>query len=599
MSRWMKLTRAAAVSVAAVVLLGSAAEANGKGVVAIMGATVFDATGAAPRVANVIVRDGKIVEVGPKARAPRGATVIDGKGKALLPGFFDVHTHWTPAGNPAVTPQIATAYLAAGVTTVNDFHESPESWAARRRWLSSLAAPTVNMTARMSTPGGHGADWADVNTTKWVNTPEAARAAVRELIPYKPDLIKAFADGWRYGTAPDNTSMDQGTLSALVEEAHKNGLKVATHTVTIERGRVAGRAKVDIIAHSLQDREIDAETIAAIKAGGTNYAPTLAVYEPVKPGQKPPEDPESPRFKQSVRKFGYALHNVKALHDAGVQVVLGTDAGMPGTVHGASTLREMELLVQAGLTPAEALIAGTAASARAMDAISDRGTIEVGKRADLVLVDGAPWANIGDLRRTNRVFLAGRQVFGPGTVLPPANSQTAMPSVAVGALVDDFERADGRTSLDTLRTDDMDGGIDRTVQVSQVIDRVGGGKALGLYAKMAVKDDARAGVILPLTRGSVQPADVRAFKGVRLDVRGDGGDYDLMVNTLNGRWARSFKAGPAWTTVEIPFAELKRAAGRGSATTPWNGADVVEVEVAGGREPGKKLWLEVDNVRFY
>ncbi|MET0272324.1 MAG: amidohydrolase family protein, partial [Phenylobacterium sp.] len=264
----MKLTQALA-ACAAALILGSAAPAAAHDSLAIMGATVFDATGAAPRVANVIVQDGRIVRIGPKARAPRGAAVIDARGKALLPGFFDVHTHWTPAGSPATTPQIATAYLAAGVTTVNDFHESPESWEPRRRWLATLAAPHVNMTARMSTTGGHGADWADVNTTKWVNTPEAARAGVRELLPYKPDVIKAFSDGWRYGTAPDSTSMDEGTLAALVDEAHKNGLKVATHTVTVERGRAAGRAKVDIIAHSLQDREIDADTVAAIKAGGT------------------------------------------------------------------------------------------------------------------------------------------------------------------------------------------------------------------------------------------------------------------------------------------------------------------------------------------
>jgi imidazolonepropionase-like amidohydrolase len=599
LSRFIKLTQAAGACAAAVVL-GSAAEAQGsKDVTAIIGATVFDGTGAAPRVANVIIKDGRIAEVGPKVRAPRGAVVIDAKGKALLPGFFDVHTHWTPGGAPAITPQIASAYIAAGVTTVNDFHQAPESWAARRQWLSTLAAPHVNMTARVSTPGGHGADWADVNTTKWVSTPEGARAAIRELLPYKPDLIKAFSDGWRYGTAPDNTSMDQGTLSALVDEAHKNHLKVATHTVSVERGRVAARAKVDIIAHSLQDREIDDETVALIKAGGTNYAPTLAVYEPTKPGQKPPENPDDPRYKQSVRKFGYALHNVKALHDAGVRVVLGTDAGMPGTAHGVSTLREMELLVQAGLTPAEALIAGTADSARALDEIADRGTIEKGKRADLVLVDGAPWANVSDVRKTSRVFIDGRQVFGPGTMLPKANAERAMPGVPAKALVDDFERADGRTSLDTLRTDDMDGGIDRTVQVSQVVDRAGGGKALGVYARMAAKSDPSAGVILPLTRGSVQPVDARAFKGVRLDVRGDGGDYDLRVNTLNGRWASDLKAGPAWKTVEIPFSALKRAGGRGGSTAPWTGSDLVEVEVGGSRGAGKKLWLEVDNVTFY
>lgn len=599
MSRWMKLAQAAGV-LAMGVALGSAAQAQSSGeVTAIIGATVFDATGAAPRVANVVIRDGRIAAVGPKVRAPRAARVIDAKGLALLPGFFDVHTHWTPAGAPAVTPQIANAYIAAGVTTVNDFHQSPESWAPRRQWLSTLYAPHVNMTARTSTPGGHGADWADQNTTKWVNTPEAARQAIRDLVPYKPDVIKAFADGWRYGTAADNTSMDVATLAALVDEAHKNNLKVGTHTVTVDRGAVAARAKVDFIAHSLQDREIDAETVALIKQAGTAYAPTLAVYEPVKPGQAPPENPQEPRFQQSVRKFGYALKNVKALADAGVPIALGTDAGMPNTPHGLSTLREMELLVQAGLTPTQALMAATANSARVLGLIEDRGVIAPGKRADLVLVAGRPWEQISDVRKTLRVFVDGRPVHGPGVTLPKANSETAMPVVRARALIDDFERADGRTSLDTLRTDDMDGGMDRTVQVSQVIDRKGGGKALALAARMAVEPDPQAAVILPLTRGSVQPADVTAFKGVRMEVRGDGGPYQVMLNTLNGRWAAEVKAGPAWTTVEVPFGALTRRAGRGPANGPWTGTDVVEVEVGGTREGGRKLWLELDNVSFY
>ncbi|WP_163202353.1 amidohydrolase family protein, partial [Citrobacter koseri] len=92
----------------------------------------------------------------------------------------------------------------------------------------------------------------------------------------------------------------------------------------------------------------------------------------------------------ALRKFDYALHNVKTLHDAGVVVALGTDAGMPDTPHGTSTLRELELLVRAGLTPTEALTAGSAGSAKALGQFGDRGSIEVGKRADLVLVRGRP-----------------------------------------------------------------------------------------------------------------------------------------------------------------------------------------------------------------
>ena len=584
---------AGAFAIVGLAILPSGAAAAGRPT-AIVGATVFDATGAAPHLANVVIQDGRIVAVGPAVKAPRGAQVIDAKGKALLPGFFDVHTHWTPGGEPRISPEIANAYIAAGVTTVNDFHQQPESFEPRRRWIASMASPHVNYVARMSTPGGHGADWADRATTKWVNSPASARLEVKALIPYKPDFIKAFADGWRYGASADNTSMDQGTLSALVDEAHKNNLKVLTHTVTVERGAIAGRAKVDVIAHSLQDREIDQATVDAIKAGGTSYAPTLAVYDPDK--GEPSANPEARR--RSEAKFEYALHNVKALHDAGVTIALGTDAGMPGTPHGSSSLREMELLVRAGLTPSEALIAGTANSAKVLGELADRGTIETGKRADLVLIDGQPWTNIADVRKTDRVFVDGVQVHGPGTKLPAANGLKSMPLIkAKGALIDNFEGP--RSNYDTLRMDDMDGGIDRTIQVAQVINRTPTDHALSIAARMSVKDEPNAGVIIPLSRGSVEPVDVRAFKGVRFDVRGDGGAYQLGVNTQNGRWEAEVGSGAEWRTVEVPFSTLKRVAGRGAGTGPWSGDDVLEVTVDGSRAGGQKMWVELDNVTFY
>lgn len=584
---------AAAVSASVLALHAAQAAERPAVPIAIVGATIFDATGAAPHKATVVIRDGRIAEVGPNARVPRGAQVIDAKGEALLPGFFDLHTHWTGGGVPATTPQIATAYVSAGVTTVNDFNAAPESFAPRRQWLSTLVAPHVNFAARVSTPGGHGADWADTATTKWVNTPEAARAAIQSLAPYKPDLIKAFTDGWRYGASPDNTSMDGWTLSALVEEAHKANLKVFTHTVTVERGAVAGRAGVDVITHSLQDRLLDDEALAAIKAGGTADTPTLAVYEPVKPGE-PARDPADPKNRQSFRKFDYALANAKRLHDAGVTLGLGTDAGMPGAPHGQASLHEMELLVRAGLTPSQALIAGTAASAGLMNLLADRGTIEPGKRADLVLIKGEPWTNIADVRKTDRVLIDGKLVFGPGAPPMSANAATSMPAIPAKALIDDFERADGRSSLDTLRTDDPDGGMDRTVEISQAITRPPQGRALSIAARMAIKARPSAGVIIPLTRGSIQPVDASAFKGVRFEARGDGA-YALGVTTVSGRWSAPFEAGADWRVVEIPFSVLKAVRDKEG----WTGTNLTEVEFMGARKGGEKLWMEIDNVSFY
>lgn len=567
-------------------------------VVAITGATLFDATGRLPYRATVIIRDGRIAEIGPDVAIPAGARIVKADGKALLPGFFDVHTHWSPGGEPGTIPQIASSYVAAGVTTVNDFHQQPESFAPRRAWLAELTAPHVNFVARMSTPGGHGADWADTNTTKWVATAGSARREVQALQPYRPDFIKAFADGWRYGMSPDNTSMNLATLSALVDEAHKNGQRVLTHTVTVERGKDAGRAKVDVIAHSLQDREIDAEAVRLIKEGGTFYAPTLAIYEPVKPGATKAPDMGDPVVQQRFRKFGYARHNLKALYDAGVPIALGTDSGIEGAPHGTSTLHEMELMVDAGLSPEAALIAGTANSARSLGLDADRGTIEKGKRADLVLIAGAPWADIRDVRKVDRVLIDGRLVYGPGIALPAANRRTALAPVAAEVLIDDFERADGRSSTDTLRLADMDGGTERSVVLTTRVPHAAEGHALLITARMAQKEKPEAGVIIPFRRGSVQPVDATRFRGVRLELRGEG-PYLVTLNTLAGAWQAKVTATPQWREVALPFSAFEKVQPAGAQATPWRGDDLLQIAFELSRPAGENAWGEVDNVRFY
>lgn len=591
-NRWMRRILVAGLLAG---VAGSAVAAPGRGTIAIVGATVFDGTGAAPYPATVVIVDGRIAAVGPKVAIPRGAMVIKAQGEALLPGFFDVHTHWI--GQPATTPQIANAYIAAGVTTTNDFNAAPESWQPRREWIAGLYAPHVNMTARMGTPGGHGADWADEHTIKQFSTPEGARAAMDEVMAYKPDMVKGFHDGWRYGSGADNNSIDETTLAGLASEAHKFHKKLLTHTVTVARGEEASRAGVDVVAHSMQDADVTQKTVDLFKANGTAYAPTLAVYEPNKPGQKPRTDDTG--LKASMARFAHSLYNVKRLHDAGVLVALGTDAGMPGTPHGSSTLREMELLVKAGLTPTEALMAGTSNSAKAIGLIDDRGTIEKGKRADLVLVKGTPWVTIADVRNTDRTFVDGTMVFGPGVVAPAANAATSLPPVRIASKIDDFERADGRTELDTLRTDDADRGRDRSTQVTTLIDRAPGNHALNVAAKMSYKDDPQAGVILPLTRGSIRPGDIAAYRGVRFEIRGDAKSYSLALNGLTGRWSAPFGATAAWQTIELPFTALKSAGRRADGAAAWTGTDLTELEFVGSAKAGETLWMQIDNVEFY
>lgn len=572
------------------------AEPGGETLV-ITGATIFDATGKEPFRGTVIVRGGRIDAVGADVKTPAGAKVVRADGKALLPGFIDVHTHWSPSGSPGTLPQIAQAYLASGVTTVNDFHQQPEAFAPRRAWLKEIYTPHVNFVARMSTPGGHGADWADTNTTKWVATAASARRAVAELQAYHPDYIKAFTDGWRYGTLPEETSMNVETLAALVDEAHKHGQRVLTHTVTVERGKIAAQAGADVIAHSIQDAELDADAIAQIKKAGTFYAPTLAIYQ-LKPDEIGPNRKDDPVTRQRIRKWGFAVSNLRKLFSVGVPIAVGTDAGIGNAKHGYSTLQEMELLVAAGLPAKAALLAGTSNSALALGLLGDRGTIEKGRRADLVLVDGKPWETIGDVHKIDRVFVDGKLVYGGDAKPPAANFATALPPAPATELIDDFERTDGRSALDTLRLVDMDGGVERSSVVTNRVTHVGGGLALAFAVQMSPKDKPEGGVLIPLSRGSVRPIDARKFAGIRLEMRG-AGHYLLVVDTLAGRWAASVEAKEDWSELRVPFTALVPTRPGRDGALPWRGDDIVQVGIVAQREAGTSAWGEIDNLRFY
>lgn len=573
---------------AAAIAIGTPARAQDTPV-AITNAMIFDATGADPFLGTVVIEDGRILAVTEGESSPAGAEILDAGGGALLPGLFDVHTHWSPSGTPPETAQIAAAFLAAGITSVNDFHQAPESYEPRRARLDELQAPHVAFAARMSASGGHGADWADRNTTRWVDSPEAARAAVREIAAYRPDLIKVFSDGWRYGLYPNRNSVGEDTLSAIVAEAQAHGLPVATHTVSVERAAEAARAGVSLIAHSVQDRLADEAMIAAMLEAGTAYAPTLAVYEPAAPQDAGAEGAETASMQVSRAKFRFATENLRMLSEAGVLIAVGTDSGIAGVPHGEATHRELELMVEAGLSPRQVLMAATSNSARAMRVSEDRGTIEAGRRADLVLVDGRPWERISDIRHIRRVWLDGVAADGA------APQDAPQPAQAVAALIDDFEREDGRTRLDTLRLEDFDGGRDRSTQITQRIPRIEGGHALNVSADLSVKDDPYAGVIFPLRRGGVAAAEVSDYDGLRFDLRGDGQAYQLRLHGEAESWVASVGSSAGWTTQALPFSAFRTEDG-GRA---FAGEPVREVRLRMQRPGGATGWLEIDNIGFY
>src|SRR5215469_5185902 len=356
--------------------------------IAIKDARIVDGTGAPARTATVIIRDDRIVAVSDRAEIPADARVLDASGQTLLPGLFDLHTHLNASGTSSVDDlgKNLKAYLACGVTSVNDYSVYGEMLTPLREMMrvGVLKEPKVNFAIRFGTPEGHGTEfgWGDY-FTQMVSTPADAHAAMQRILPYKPDVIKAFTDGWRYGRAGDLTSMNLETLSAIVEDAHKAGIKVFTHTVTLNGAKVAPQAGVDVLAHGVGDAPVDDELIALLKKSGTGYVSTLATYEPqtgralspkllavLRPndrayaqraaGHEAGLAPDSP----IMRRWSFLQENIRRLSAAGIPIGVGTDAGVTQTYHGWGTLHEMELLVDSGLTPLQALTAGTGTSAR-------------------------------------------------------------------------------------------------------------------------------------------------------------------------------------------------------------------------------------------
>jgi imidazolonepropionase-like amidohydrolase len=615
---WFTIVRAGLALLAAAGAVGGAAAEERATL--IRGARLFDGTGAPAVPSDVLIRAERIVAVGTRLRAPRGSRTIDARGLTLLPGLHDLHTHMRAdaLGGPDDLGKAYAGHLTQGVTTAVDFSMSGEMIAPVRDMTASgaVAAPALRLAIRIGVPGGHGTEsgWGPFQTME-APTPRAAALAMARALPYRPDVIKVFADGWRYGRTPDLNSMNLPTLAAIVKEAHAKDVPVITHTVTLAGAKIAAAAGVDALGHGIGDALVDDELIRLMKANGTAYVPTMVVYEPQQDRRFAPHEwralrpqeraREEARLAVSVapipelesRRWTILRENLRRLRAAGVRVGIGTDAGIRGVYHGSSAVRETVILTRNGFTPAEALVAATSAGAAILRQ-ADAGRIAVGERADLVLTGGRPDERIEDLHDVRRVFVGGREApLARLGALLATDAPSPLPSHRMAGPIDTGAGPSGRTDLDTLPVESYEPGADHS-ELEHA--RVGGsGEArIMLVGRMGASPQPFSQLEIPLTKGAVQLADASGFEGIAFTARGSG-RYRLLLDVHGiddgAAFCAPFEALAEAGEVRIPFDAFR-------SPDPNVALDAARLRALAVRlegEPGARSWLEIGQVRFY
>ncbi len=408
--------------------------------VAYTGATLIDATGAPPvRDAAVVVEKGRITAAGPasKIRVPSGARRVALAGKTIVPGLWDMHAHFEQV-------EWGPVYLAAGVTTVRDCGNETDFITSVRDTIDAGKGlgPRILLACFVDGEGP-----ASIGTSRLRD-----EAGI-------PALIAGFRDA-RCSQVKIYQSLDPKLIAPLAKAAHAAGLTVTGHIPTGIGAVHAVEAGMDMInhvsfvtrallavpdpdatlsnaetEHALEKLDVHSEKSRAIlaffKEKGVVVDPTVSLYElfshghatmaSLEPGLAkvaPPlaealgtMGPDPDREAAAARRWKASLDTVRALHEAGVTIVAGTDQAVPGH----SLHREIELYVEAGFTPMQALQAATIVPARALRLDKELGTVEAGKAADFLVIDGDPLADIRNLRHVETVVKGGR-AYDPATL---------------------------------------------------------------------------------------------------------------------------------------------------------------------------------------
>ena len=368
---------------------------------------------------SVLLREGRIAEIGGPGLAAAGAEVVDGRGRTLLPGLIDSHVHVSEDVEGTLTQE-----LSFGVTTVLDMFSSGARFEKMKRvhaddppGLADVLSAGIGATA----PGGHPTEMGG-GALPTLSGPEDADAFVAARVADGSGYIKIIRDDLHQLLPKPVPTLDSATIAAVVRAAHARGKLTVVHVGTEPDARIAIAAGADGLAHLVTGDHLSGgfgafaashhifvittmETMYAVCArpdGSSLLADSNIVARLTPPWQKM----LAMKWPYKPTSCNATDEEVRQLDAAHVPMLAGTDTPVPGSAYGASLHGELHLLVQDGLTPEAALTAATSAPAKAFH-LDDRGVIAVGKRADLLLVDGDPTREILATRRIIAVWKRG------------------------------------------------------------------------------------------------------------------------------------------------------------------------------------------------
>jgi imidazolonepropionase-like amidohydrolase len=588
------------------------AQGGRSGALIIRNARVFDGEMIIPS-ASVLVENGRIVAVGPKIHFPPEARVIDASGKTLLPGLIDAHVHvW--ARDSLVQ---ATVF---GVTGLVDMFTGVEFAAqARKPQPAGPAQPPqawfISSGTLVTVAGGHGTEYGLKIPT--LESAAEAQAFVDARIAEGADFIKIiYDDGRAYGRSIPTLSLAE--LQAVITAAHARHKRAVVHCGSLAMCEDALAAGADGLAHLNFDDASDARFGKLASSRKAFVIPTLSVLASMNgrpdasgvakdarlaPFLKPADLQMLGTFfpaQTAPGAYGAAESALRQLREAGVPILAGTDTGNPGTACGASLHGELALLVQAGMTPIEALRAATSRPAEIFG-VEGRGRLKPGAWADLVLVEGDPTVEITATRAIIAVWKDGVQVDRDAYLRDAEKARAELerqksapgPENLGDGLISDFEGdkiASNFGSGWVVSADSIMGGKSR-VELALTGDGAEGSRQ-SLLVTGAISEASSirwAGAMFVPGKTMMAPANLSSKKELTFWAKGRGPTFAVMLFIRGSGFiprTKTFAIGPDWKEYAFPFEAFGT-----------DGSDIMGILICATDAPGE-FAFQVDNVRL-